>query len=160
MGLFERITGVWCNGVFLVIKRVGLFGRQSKEKIKIGSPDWMAWLAEHKTLAYEDKYGSVATLRKERRGNREYWYGYAYGVGRSEWVKVYLGKLDTLPAALLRKKIYDLNRRKKERKSFTDAERARRRRRSASARQRRYRQRLAAGQAGRSPGRERQDTEE
>jgi hypothetical protein len=103
-------------------------------------------------LEYRDKAGCHAMLRKERRGKRFYWYAYTYGVGRGEYSRVYVGKLEQLTANRLRGLVYQLTARAKEQKSMTAAEQARRARRARAARQRRYRARHAGAARRAGPG--------
>ncbi|HXZ06089.1 MAG TPA: NB-ARC domain-containing protein, partial [Ktedonobacteraceae bacterium] len=67
-----------------------------QHSLKVGTPEWYAWLNEFPTFAYRGEYGSF-TARKEQAGNRsggEYWKAYRTRNGKLH--HAYLGKSETL----------------------------------------------------------------
>lgn len=57
--------------------------------IRVGSPEWEAWLADRSGFRFEGSAGHLTARREMRRG-MPYWYGYRRIAGRLR--KVYLGK--------------------------------------------------------------------
>jgi predicted ATPase/DNA-binding CsgD family transcriptional regulator len=67
-----------------------------KHNLKVGTPEWYAWLHNYPTFAFSSEYGSF-TARKETAGNRRggaYWKAYRTRNGKLH--RAYLGKSDAL----------------------------------------------------------------
>ena len=63
------------------------------DPIRVGSPAWYTWLADHQGFIYEGVVGHFTARRELRRGIG-YWYGYRRRDGKLS--KIYLGKSEEL----------------------------------------------------------------
>src|SRR5262245_47836095 len=70
------------------------------QRVRVGGPDWFAWLREpaNRAFAYADGRGAFTARREARRGG-EYWYAYRRRDGRLH--NAYLGRADDLTPARL-----------------------------------------------------------
>ena len=74
-----------------------VYQQQGREQVlRLGIPDWYAWLATASTFAFIGNTGTF-TARKERAGNkRGGWYWKAYRTQHGKLSSIYLGKSETL----------------------------------------------------------------
>ena len=70
-------------------------------RLRLGSPGWFAWLETVSAFCYssQDAIYWRMTVRREKRRQQQYWYGYARK-GR-QLHNVYLGKTEALTQARL-----------------------------------------------------------
>ncbi len=64
-------------------------GSDAPAPLRVGTPPWYAWLAEHTSFVFEGSAGHFTARREVRRG-ATYWYAYRRRNGK--FSKVYLGK--------------------------------------------------------------------
>ena len=67
--------------------------------VKVGSPEWFAWLKDASSFSFSGSCAYVAR-NEARRGERGFWYAYQWVGGKT--VKVYMGKAETLTYGRLR----------------------------------------------------------
>ena len=64
-------------------------GLAISDEIRVGSPEWYAWLADHPAFTFEGSTGHFSARRETRRAS-SYWYAYRWRAGKL--CKAYLGK--------------------------------------------------------------------